>query len=326
MCLPCGVFLKMSRVFITPTVFYHVSCVSHHTKVTAIVGRYKAAMYQSLFLRDKTRYAYHSGAIWGEEMLWLKCAPASVGRGASTGVQLQIFTTDNPTCKLSMEINLHERVVNERPGSRSLQHVVQVVLEPPVAHVPPAALRAVYERLPQQAEPGPLLPPQTLGAGSTCGGGGWQQTVSCVVHHPSSGLHIFQAVAFGTVPRRCPHPEPGAAFISAVVPGHGITKAGIKCAEVLSSMRVLCRELCPRRTINYTCEAVHPLRRRVGSETVGRAKHSVCRHTLTALFPLASTSSQAFTQLPPCVRASTAPVLCTVLNQSEKNNKYIILS
>lgn len=66
--------------------------------------------------------------------------------------------------------NLHERVVDERPGSRSLQHVVQVVLEPPVAHVSPAALRAVDERFAQQAEPGSLLPPETLGADSTCCG------------------------------------------------------------------------------------------------------------------------------------------------------------
>lgn len=134
-------------------------------------------------------------------------------------------------------------MINERPCSRSLQHVVQVVLQPPVAHVSPAALGAVYERLPQQAEPGTLLPPQALGPGSTCCRGGGQQTVSRVVHHPSSGLHIFRAVAFVTMPRRCSHPEPGAAFVSAVVPGHGITKAGIKCAEVFSSMRVLWREL-----------------------------------------------------------------------------------
>lgn len=63
-------------------------------------------------------------------------------------------------------------MVDERPGSRSLQHVVQVVLEPPVAHVSPAALCAVDERLPEQAEPGSLLPPQALGPGSTCCGGG----------------------------------------------------------------------------------------------------------------------------------------------------------
>lgn len=184
-------------------------------------------------------------------------------------------------------------MVDERPGSRSLQHVVQVVLEPPVAHVSPAALCAVDERLPEQAEPGSLLPPQALGPGSTCCGGGWQQTVSRVVHHPSSGLHIFQAVAFVTVPRRRPHPEPGAAFVSAVVPGHGITKAGINCAEFFSSMRVLCRELCPERTTHYTCEAQSNSQCWAGRETAARARRTAYRHTLTALFPLASTSSQA---------------------------------
>lgn len=71
-----------------------------------------------------------------------------------------------------MEINLHKRMVDERPCPRSLQHVVQVVLEAPIAHVSSAALRAVYERLPEQAEPGSLLPPQALGPSSTCRGGG----------------------------------------------------------------------------------------------------------------------------------------------------------
>lgn len=199
-----------------------------------------------------------------------------------------IFTTYYIACK-DMEINLHKRMVDERPGSRSLQHVVQIVLEPPVAHVSPAALRAVDEGLPEQAEPGSLLPPQALGPGSTCCGGGWQQTVSRVVHHPSSGLHIFQAVAFVTVPRRRPHPEPGAAFVSAVVPGHGITKAGIKCAEFFSSMRVLSRERCPERTTNYTCEAQWNRQGRAGREMLPEQG----AHTLTALFPLASTPSQA---------------------------------
>lgn len=154
-----------------------------------------------------------------------------------------------------MEINLHKRVVDERPGSRSLQDVVQVVLEPPVTHVSSAALRAVDERLPEQAESGSLLSPQALRPGSTCCGGGCQQTVSRVVYHPSSGLHIFQAVAFVAVPRRRPHPEPGAAFVSAVVPGHGTTKAGIKCAEFFSSMRVVGQERNPERTTHHTCAA-----------------------------------------------------------------------
>lgn len=164
------------------------------------------------------------------------------------------FTTDHGACK-DMEINLHKRVVDERPGSRSLQDVVQVVLEPPVTHVSSAALRAVDERLPEQAEPGSLLPPQALRPGSTCCGRRCQQTVSRVVYHPSSGLHIFQAVAFVAVPRRRPHPEPGAAFVSAVVPGHGITKAGIKCAEFFSSMRVVGQERNPERTTHHTCAA-----------------------------------------------------------------------
>lgn len=42
----------------------------------------------------------------------------------------------------------HKRVVDESPLPRSLQHVVQAVLQPAVARVPAAALRAVRQRLP----------------------------------------------------------------------------------------------------------------------------------------------------------------------------------
>lgn len=45
---------------------------------------------------------------------------------------------------------LHESVVDERPAAGSLQHVVQIVLHPPVLDVAPAALATgVRERLPQ---------------------------------------------------------------------------------------------------------------------------------------------------------------------------------
>ncbi|TNN30567.1 hypothetical protein EYF80_059282 [Liparis tanakae] len=109
----------------------------------------------------------------------------------------------------------------------------QVVLEPPVVHVPPAALRAVDQRLPQEAEPRSALPAQALrpAAGGPCR----QQPVPRGAHRLPPGLDIFQAVALGAVARRRSHPEPGAAaaFVSAVVAGHGITEAGIQSAEGL---------------------------------------------------------------------------------------------
>lgn len=50
--------------------------------------------------------------------------------------------------KKSEIFDLHKGMVNECPGSRSLQDIVEVVLELPVARVSPAALRAVDERFP----------------------------------------------------------------------------------------------------------------------------------------------------------------------------------
>lgn len=87
----------------------------------------------------------------------------------------------------------HKSVVDESPLPGSLQHVVEVILEPPVARVPAAALRAVGQRLPQQAEPGALLP---LRCRRTCSGGR-QETVPDshrVVHGPPPRLHIPQRV------------------------------------------------------------------------------------------------------------------------------------
>lgn len=104
----------------------------------------------------------------------------------------------------------HERVVDEGPGARSLQHVVQVVLQLPVAHVPPAALRAVRQRLAEQTEAGAAGSPRTLGA----------------AHPPASALHILQAVVLGPAPRRRFHPEPRGAFVAAVVARHCIASAG----------------------------------------------------------------------------------------------------
>lgn len=61
----------------------------------------------------------------------------------------------------TLSLYLHKRVVDKRPLPRSLQDVVEVILEPPVPRVPATALRAVCQRLPQQAEPGALLPLRT---------------------------------------------------------------------------------------------------------------------------------------------------------------------
>ena len=135
----------------------------------------------------------------------------------------------------------HESVVDERPAAGSLQHVVQVVLQPPVLDVTPAALAAaVGERLPQQAHPGALLAPpalpQAAAAAAQRGRAGAQQQQPVapggrrVQQRPGPArLHILHAAARAPPARRrrrpAPHPEPGgAALLSArVLAGHGIT-------------------------------------------------------------------------------------------------------
>lgn len=104
----------------------------------------------------------------------------------------------------------HERVVDEGPGARSLQHVVQVVLQFPVARVPPAALRPVRQRFAKQTETGTAGSPRTLSA----------------AHRPASALHILQAVVLGPAPRRRFHPEARGAFVAAVIARHCIASAG----------------------------------------------------------------------------------------------------
>lgn len=44
-------------------------------------------------------------------------------------------------------MHLHKGVVHESPAAGSLQDVVQVILKPPIAHISPAALRTVHQRL-----------------------------------------------------------------------------------------------------------------------------------------------------------------------------------
>ncbi len=125
--------------------------------------------------------------------------------------------------------HLHKSVVDKSPGSWSLKHVVQVVLNPPVARVSPAALRAVNQRLPEQTQPSALLPPLSFRGWCTCAGMRCgQQPVPrpwTIVLHPITTFHILQSVTFGAMPRRAVHPEAGAGLISAVVAGHGITNA-----------------------------------------------------------------------------------------------------
>lgn len=113
----------------------------------------------------------------------------------------------------------HERVVHEGPGSRSLQHVVQVVLQLPVARVPPAALRPVRQRLAEQTESGAPGSPRTLGA----------------AHRPAATFHILQAVVLGPAPRRRFHPEARGAFVAAVVARHRISSAG--CTRALGTAK-----------------------------------------------------------------------------------------
>lgn len=137
-------------------------------------------------------------------------------------------------------------MVDERPAAGSLQHVVQVVLHPPVLDVAPAALAAaVGERLPQQAHPGALLAPPALpqaAAAAERGRAGAQQQQPVapggrrVQQRPGPArLHILHAAARAPPARRrraAPHPEPGgAALLSArVVAGHGITAGTVRGA------------------------------------------------------------------------------------------------
>lgn len=127
-------------------------------------------------------------------------------------------------------------MVNECPGSRSLQDIVEVVLELPVARVSPAALCAVCERLPQQAEPGALISPLVLRASCTCCTRRRQQTLGIpgrVVHRPTTGFNIFHAIVL-----RGLHPETSTALIAAVVAGHRITSAGWKRASGTSGAHI----------------------------------------------------------------------------------------
>lgn len=183
-------------------------------------------------------------------------------------------------------------MVDEGPGSRSLQHVVQVVLEPPVAHVPAPALRAVYERFAEQAEPGSLLPSRTVGTGGADGVAGREQAVSRAVHHLPPGFDIFHAVAFGAVvARRGPHPEPGGAFISAVFPWHGITEADFKMREGVVWQRRAQSRLRVGRTAR--------------NETVDRARRSRLPSRFDdrpPLFPRASRAPTTRNRAPPPTR------------------------
>lgn len=124
----------------------------------------------------------------------------------------------------------HKRVVDESPFSRSFQHVVEVILESPVTRVPAAALPAVGQRLPQQAEPGALLPFRSR---RTCSDRR-QETVPDpyrVIHRPPSRLHIFQCVVLRPASRRSLQPEPGAAaLVAGMTSRHGITSASMECA------------------------------------------------------------------------------------------------
>lgn len=114
----------------------------------------------------------------------------------------------------------HESVVDESPFPRSLQHVVEIVLEAAVARVPAAALPVVGERLPQQAEPRAQLP---LHSHRTCTG----PSLRRAAHRPPPGLHIVQEVFLHAASRWALLPEPRAPVaISGVPPQHGITSAG----------------------------------------------------------------------------------------------------
>lgn len=118
-------------------------------------------------------------------------------------------------------------MVDESPFPWSLQHVVEIILQPAVPCVPAAALRAVGQRLPQQAEPSALLP---LHSHRTCSSSSRQDTVPDVhrvVHGRPARLHIFQRVFLPPASRCGLQPQPGAAaLIAAVTSRHGITSAG----------------------------------------------------------------------------------------------------
>lgn len=115
----------------------------------------------------------------------------------------------------------HKGVVDESPLPWPLQHVVEVILEAAVPCVPAAALRAVGQRLPQQAEPSALLP---VPSQRTCSG---QDAVPDVIHGGPARLHIFQRVLLPPASRWGLQPQPGAAaLIAAGTSRHGITSAG----------------------------------------------------------------------------------------------------
>lgn len=150
-------------------------------------------------------------------------------------------------------------MVNKRPFTRSLQHIVEVILQASVPGVPATALCAVGQRFPQKTEPGSLLP---LRSRRTCRSGR-QETVPDarrVVHLPVPGLHIFQCVILRPACRGALYPEPGvpcvgcvgcvastsaaaADLVAGVTSRHGITSAGVECAGRTAGIRTCNRVL-----------------------------------------------------------------------------------
>lgn len=202
-----GENVKKKDCFCTTSVWYHDWCV--HVCTMTPAGHY---------------HQIHLGF----EIIFIQINIKLVWSGLSVVVQIFYFLI-NKKYKYS-----HKSVVDERPFSWSLQHVVEVILEAPVPRVSAAALGAVGQRLPQQAEPGSLLP---LRSHRTCRSGR-QETVTYshrVVHRPPPRLHIFQRVVLRPASRGSLQPEPGAtaataALFACVTSRHGITSASVECA------------------------------------------------------------------------------------------------
>lgn len=89
------------------------------------------------------------------------------------------------------------------------------------------------------------------------------------------------------------HPEPGAAFVAVVVPGHGITKADTKCAEFVCVKRARTSPAAAPSTSSTLTHVRAGSAETDESGTVAKPERAAPRHTLTAQCPLTSACRSA---------------------------------
>lgn len=145
-------------------------------------------------------------------------------------------------------------MIDERQGARSLKHVVQAVLQTAVARVPAATLRAIYQRLAEQAEAGAALSPPSVRTRAP--------------RDPAAPFHVLRAACFEA------HAA-GSAFVYAAVARHVLTGAGRECAPLRA------RGSCVRRRRSHFHATLHG---ETGRET-GFPPDAQCKHAPMQTLP-----------------------------------------